>query len=416
LLLKRQKELHAQIAKEIEALYASRLDDQVELLAQHYVGAADAERAYKYLVASGMKAKAVYANQDAARYFADALQQAEHIQPTPADVADVLVALSEVLELQGDMEAAIQSLHKAAGVIALDVRKADVMRNIGRIEEKRGSAKKAAEVYDEALKILKGHPDAVETGMLYMNQSWVMNRMRQSDQAIETAMKAVKIFEARGAKEKIALAYNNIGVFYEHKNDFEKAFEFNKKSLDLFTEQGDKRQMGNLYLSLGYLYNKKKELDVALDYFEQSFQTMDRIGNRFGAGTALMSKGRCYVDIDKLDEAESTLAQALRIHRELDLKRKMVANELALGNVLMRKNDLAGAAKHADGAYALAAAENYASDQARAARLQADLLQREGQDPAPKLKEAIAILEGIGRAEEAAQIAKQLARYASAAK
>jgi tetratricopeptide (TPR) repeat protein len=174
--------------------------------------------------------------------------------------------------------------------------------------------------------------------------------------------------------------------------------------------------MGNLFLSLGYLYNKKKDFDVALDYFEQSFQTMDRIGNRFGAGTALMSKGRCYVDVNKLDDAERALAQALRIHRELDLKRKMVANELALGNVLMRKNDLADAGKHADSAYALAAAENYASDLARAARLQADLQQRAGQDPAPKLKEAIAILEGIGRADEAAQIAKQLARYASAAK
>ncbi|MBI3513955.1 MAG: tetratricopeptide repeat protein [Proteobacteria bacterium] len=416
LLLSRQKELHKQIATEIEGLYASRLDDHVELLAQHYVGAAEPAKAYQYLLKSGLKAKAAYANQDAARYFSDALEQAEKIQPPPGDLADVQVALSEVQELQGDMEAAIQSLHKAAGLIAVEVRKADVLRNIGRIEEKRGSAKKAAEIYVDALKILANHPDAVETGMVYMNQSWVMNRMRQSDQAIETAMKAVKIFEAHGATEKIALAYNNIGVFYEHKGDFDKAFEFNKKSLDLFTAQGDKRQMGNLFLSLGYLYNKKKDLDVALDYFEQSFQTMDRIGNRFGAGTALMSKGRCYVDLDKLDEAERSLAQALRIHRELDLKRKMVANELALGNVLMRKDDLAAARKHAESAYGLASQENYGSDLARACRLEADLAQREGQDPTPKLREAITILEGIGRTEEAAQIAKQLARFASAAK
>jgi len=252
--------------------------------------------------------------------------------------------------------------------------------------------------------------------MLYMNQSWVMNRMRRYDLAIETAMKAVKIFEAHHAVDKIAYAFNNLGVIYEHKGDFDKAYEFNKKSLDLFAEQGNKRQMGNLFLSLGYLYNKKKELDVALDFFEQSFQTMDRIGNRFGAGTALMSKGRCYVDLNRLDDAEATLAQALRIHRELDLKRKVVANELALGNVLLRKNDLMGARKHAEGAYALAEQESYASDQARACRLQADLAHREGGDPTPKLREAIGLLEGIGRAEEAAQIAKQLARYASAAK
>jgi adenylate cyclase len=252
--------------------------------------------------------------------------------------------------------------------------------------------------------------------MLYMNQSWVMNRLRQYDEAIDTAMKAVKIFETHDAADKIAYAYNNLGVIYEHKGEFDQAFEYSKKSLALFTEQGNKRQMGNLLLSLGYLYNKKKDLDVALDYFEQSFQTMDRIGNRFGAGTALMSKGRCYVDLDKLDEAESSLAQALRIHRELDLKRKIVANELALGNVLLRKNDLLGARKHAESAYLLAEQENYASDLARACRLDADLRGREGGDPMPKLREAMTILEGIGRADEAAQIAKQLARYASAAK
>src|SRR5258706_7162639 len=119
---------------------------------------------------------------------------------------------------------------------------------------------------------------------------------------------------------------------------------------------------------------------------------MDRIGNRFGAGSALMSKGRCYVDIDKLDEAESTLSQALRIHRELDLKRKMVANELALGNVLLRQNDLVTARKHAESAYALAAQENYGSDQARACRLEVDLAQRDGHDPVTKLRESIADL------------------------
>src|SRR5262249_53748488 len=156
------------------SLYASRLDDQVELLAQHYVGAADAEKAYLYLIKSGFKAKAAYANQDAVRYFSDAIEQAEHLKK-PADLADVMVALSEAQELLGDMEAAIKSLRKAADLIDADVRKADAIRNIGRIEEKRGSAAKAAEIYEDALKLVVKHPDAVETGMLYMNQSWVMS-------------------------------------------------------------------------------------------------------------------------------------------------------------------------------------------------------------------------------------------------
>lgn len=131
-------------------------------------------------------------------------------------------------------------------------------------------------------------------------------------------------FSRRTTRAKnIALVYNNLAVFCEHQDDFDKALEYNQLSLQLFTDLNDKRQMANLYLSLGYVHNSRKEFEPALEYFSKSVTLMERIGNRYGAGTALMSKGRIYMDTNRLDLAARELNHSLRIHQDLDLKKKL---------------------------------------------------------------------------------------------
>jgi len=201
-------------------------------------------------------------------------------------------------------------------------------------------------VYDQAFALLASHADSLEMGQLLMNQSWVLNRSRQFDDAMSTAHAALAIFQAHGSRADMALVYNNLAVFCEHQGDLDKALEHNLRGLQLFTELNDKRQMANLYLSLGYVHNSRKEFEQALEYFSKSAALMERIGNRYGAGTALMSKGRIYMDTDRLDLAERTLRQSLRIHHELDLKKKIVANELALAKLYLMKQQWPQARQH----------------------------------------------------------------------
>jgi len=411
LLHKKLKELHATVAREIETLYEGHLEDYFEALAQHYQSASDQERAYHYLLKSGLKAKETYANQDAANYFQQAIDLAKDMANPPLNFEEVFMAISEVKEFLGDMDAAIEALQTAITLIENEVQKADTLRNIGRIHEKRGFNEKAIDIYEEAFQLLKDHPDTVEMGMVYMNQSWVLNRMRQHEEAVEKAKLALNIFESHDAKEKSALVYNNLAVIFEHKGDLEKAFQYNQKSLDLFSELGNKRQIANLFLSLGFMYNKKNDFKTALDYFEKSLEIMNHIGNRFGSGTALMSKGRCYIDLEKLDEAESALVQALHLHRELDLKRKIVANELALGNVYTSKGDAAAAREHIKKARIVATEQKYISDLAKSARMEAHVLIKEGKEPNHKFQEAIDLFKSIGRTQDIASITEELNRF-----
>ena len=56
LLLKRRKEIHKNIGKAIEEIYADRLEEFYEMLAYHYSKSENFEKAYQYLKLSGLKA------------------------------------------------------------------------------------------------------------------------------------------------------------------------------------------------------------------------------------------------------------------------------------------------------------------------------------------------------------------------
>ncbi len=414
LLLQKRKELHAKVAKEVERLYENRLEDHYEVLARHFQQAGDLDKACHYLFQSGLRAKDAYANKDAEDYFQQAIQLAEGQDAPSVSLVEVYTFLSEVQELLGELDAAIDSRRKAMDFTEDTLKKADTVRNIGRIHEKRGVKNEAMKAYDESADLLKDHPKSLEMGLLTMNRSWVLNRMHKYEEAMEKGLEALKILEPLEDQENIAQVYNNLSVICEHKGELDKAQDYNLKSLKLFSESGNKRKTANIYLSLGYLENKRKNLEAAIDHFNKSHEIMERIGNLFGAGTALMSKGRCYMDLERLDESESALLQSLRIHKDMGLKRKTAANELAIGKVYLAKGENKPARDHLEAARQVAQEEGYSSDLARITHQEARLLIKEGKSPDKKFQEAIDLFKGLGREREADSISKELESFSKA--
>ena len=81
LLRERQRALHARIAHSMEALYADRLDEQVERLAHHAARGGLGEKAVAYLRQAGAKAFANAAYSDALAYFTQALDLLRNLAP-----------------------------------------------------------------------------------------------------------------------------------------------------------------------------------------------------------------------------------------------------------------------------------------------------------------------------------------------
>jgi len=73
LLQRRRREIHEKVGDAIEELYSDRLEEFYEMLAYHYSKGENAEKAYKYLKLSGMKAIQNSSLWEAYRFYGDAI-------------------------------------------------------------------------------------------------------------------------------------------------------------------------------------------------------------------------------------------------------------------------------------------------------------------------------------------------------
>ncbi|MEA3341000.1 MAG: adenylate/guanylate cyclase domain-containing protein, partial [Chloroflexota bacterium] len=74
LLYAERRDLHRKIAQSIETQRSARVDEQVEILAEHYTLAEDWPQALEYHLKAGDRAQAIYANEDAVHRYKKALE------------------------------------------------------------------------------------------------------------------------------------------------------------------------------------------------------------------------------------------------------------------------------------------------------------------------------------------------------
>jgi len=415
LLLKRRQSLHKEAAETIRNVFGERLQDYIESLATHYLEAGDMKNAYDFTIRSGQKAKAVYANEVAAKFYEQAIDISSKLEDSLPKSESIYKPYSEVLELLGNMERAIWAWERVLEEKSDTLEKANAMRNIGRIEEKRGAKDKSIKIYQEALALIDDFKESKEYGELLNNLSWVLNRYKKGDEAIETGLRALAIFEKLELKQDIALCCNNLAVFYENMGDFEKALSYNLRSHELFMEAKNRRQIANIELSLGYLRTKTGENELALKHFTRSAEIMDMIGSRPGSAAALLAKGRLYADIGRHDDAKTALLAALSDFKEADLQLKVSATLVSLIQVLLEQKEVNEAYIYLDEGLMIAKENSFASEEGKLNRLyaRADKIADKPEEAKKRYEEAIAIFEKLGREGDVASVKKEMGEVES---
>lgn len=405
-----RRELHSRVAETVEEMHATHLQDQFEVLARHYHEAEDWEKAFEFSVKSGFKARDAYNSDLAKRNFTAALEIGEKLDVAADQVIEIQIALSALLEMVGDMDGAIACWTSAIEAMEDTRRTGDAKRNIGHIREKSGDADGAEAMYAEDEKLLAETRDSDELGMLYLNQSWFLNKKGEHDAAIERANAAAEIFAKNENRSAAAQAINNLAVFYEHKGELDTALQYNLQALQQNIEVGTKRAVYNAYLSLGYLHKERKEPEKALNAFGLANDVMSMIGNHWGAASAQLSKARCYIDLEQWEEAEEALLGALKVHQDLHLERKIIFNLMLLVEVSIRLKKPVPARTHLN-SIVLGLDDEDLRDLAECARLEAEVLKLEGKKPDDKYQQAIEMLKDAGLADRAKTVAADYDAY-----
>jgi class 3 adenylate cyclase/tetratricopeptide (TPR) repeat protein len=274
---------HRRVAEWIEAL--GRPEDHAEMLAHHYLSALELaqaagqpteeldERARSALREAGARAFALNAFEQAARFYASALElwpREDHARPAlllacgeaeynayEAGEEHLVEAVEELVAV-GDRERA------AEGELVL----ADLVRT---------SRDRAYEHLAHAAKLLEGEPSSAAKAHVLAEVSRFHMLGNRGEEAIAVGREALAMAESLGLDELRARALNNIGVIRAMRGDTEGLSDL-QESIRLALRSNSPWEIGRAYNNLGVAFVALGDLRRCGEVWSDGWQAVARFG------------------------------------------------------------------------------------------------------------------------------------------
>jgi len=189
---------HAEAARWIEARVGERVEEVVQLLAEHLTESGDDVRAAGYLQRAGAKALRLYERDRAVPLYTQALDVAARARAGPADVAALYLGRGDAHELDGHYEAAAEDYARgleaarAAGTTGLEA----VLENrLGLAYHRRARVEEAEAHYTRAAALARVAGDATTLAHAtvdLVNIAWDRGEVRGEPESLATAIATLR--------------------------------------------------------------------------------------------------------------------------------------------------------------------------------------------------------------------------------
>jgi len=324
-LRKERSALHGQVADTIERIYADRLDDQVELLANHYRWSTRLDRALHYLLLAGQKAVRSQANQQARQHYEAALELLHKTTPSVyqkfqvyAGMGDVLLFTGDYLEARNDYKQALEAFSQDADNLFVQER-SSLRRKIARTHERQGDYDQAQNQLFSAIQTLGATPseNPAERAQVWNDLAWIDFRRGNYTEAAVLLHKALSLVENSHAYEVVASIYNRLGGVAYNLGDWDAAAAHLRKSITIRESTHDLVNLATSLNNLGLLEFEMGQFDNALANLTRSYELKSRLGQAEGIAMALNNLGWLRVQRGELEEARQVLDGALEYARQI---------------------------------------------------------------------------------------------------
>jgi len=347
----RRQQVHRRVGEALETEYRNRLDEVVSRLAHHFTAGGDREKALRYSIRAGDRARELYANEEAIAYYQRALELAESNE----ELATIYEGLGDVYALVGKHHNAIESYKSvlsSAGEKLGKRRVAEIHRKTGRVYERNGGRDLALEHFGTGRRILESDGPSLEMVRLDSGMAFLSIRQGQYEEAIGLCQRSLdmleKLPENVDSRKERARIYNNLGSIYLNWSDYPRATEHFEKSLAIRIENRDTHGTAILYNNLGVVYEHQGNYERAFEYHRQSCELKKEIGDIYGLaishtnlGLILFRRGDYPQALNHLEEAvgicgdiecEWLLPETYRIIAEVRLALGEVTEALEFGH------------------------------------------------------------------------------------
>jgi adenylate cyclase len=349
LLQSRRAELHERAARALEAIAGalpSRLSD-LEALGHHWSFTADKEKGGRYLMIAGDRARSVYANDDAIRYYERAGQTLAACAWCEAQVRVVRERLGDLYALtarQAEALAHYQTVRADAEASGDRLGAARLYRKVGGVHWEAGDRDRASACFAAGLQQLgeDGHP--IERANLYQEIGRLAFRAGDSAGAIAWADKAL----AEAAKEPdgpaidgapdkaatLAQAYNTLGVALARTGRVQEAADRIAQSIALAESRNLLQATCRGYTNLGVLLSSldpRRSIETCL----KGLEIAKKVGDLAFQSRLYANLAVAYCALTDRCEAEGLQAAetAIDLDRRLGLIDHLAVPLIVLGQI-----------------------------------------------------------------------------------
>jgi class 3 adenylate cyclase/tetratricopeptide (TPR) repeat protein len=401
----RRSELHRQVGEFIETTYSDRLEEHYSTLAYHFDQSEEWERALNYALLAGVQAQAVYANDEALRYYqkVEGYLAGLPIEAHWASALQMYLKRSALHRLNGDYDLADDDLARALDLAQTyqDSRSeaeaycllADLRYYEMRNEESLEAARKA-----HTIALTDNHPAELNTALVQLGIAYQM--VGEVERSMKYLHQAHDLAEERGDRLTVARALNTMGVaWWLYQGELDKALDGFQRVLEIRREAGAKDREAECLANIANVQFRRGDFETALETCEAALRVGRAVGWQYGIsyvqldqsdvycylgdyekGRRLIAEaernlvagdelGQAYVqlrlarnihyDLGRDDLAVPTLKESLRFMRDYDHYEEMISALTALGASYLRQGRLDQARACLDEAHELSLTQHF---------------------------------------------------------
>jgi len=362
LLLKRRKEIHENIGKAIEEIYAERLEEFYEMLAYHYSKSENFEKAFQYLKLSGSKAVAKHSPWEAFGFYKEALEVIKQLSGTDQN-KKAFISVCRLMHIPmiilGYPEGSFE-LYQEGEELTKEIgdfhNRAHLLVDLGFYNSmKKGGLSKAVKHVEKALVEAEKTKDAETISSVTADLCSIYFSIGNPKRVIEIAPNAInllkdarkeyEIFPGRTINVSTALygfygcSLGMIGEFSKGKTICNEAFQIACKVNHLRSKAHAKVCLGQFYLFFGNGKQSSQHYQECIRYCEEAkyFLTL---------GWALTGLGYAACLLSDLKNALEYVDKGLKLQLKLGLQINLSWNYLSSGVVFYHLENYQEALKY----------------------------------------------------------------------
>ena len=301
----------------------------------------------------------------AAERFGAALAAARRLGD-PLGEADALNLQAGILGLLGDYPRALEGLGRALELVnrvpGQEVRRANVLSNVGALHTALGNYPQALEALQRAHDLLRAaDPASRSAASNLISLGSVYEALGEQSKAGDFFVRAAHAARTAGDPLTAAAALNNLANHYVSARSWDEAVVAFQEALELARGAGATEYEVDNLGGLGEVYAALGDLEQAAEAHTLALAAARAVGYREGECDALLNLGRDHLAAGRPERASGALGEAL-----------LLAREAGLQPPVCRAHELLAAAHEASGDFQAALAHHRAFHKAERAVFSAE--------------------------------------------